>query len=310
MANLDLNLLVALQALLEESNVTRAAARLGTGQPAMSASLQRLRRHYRDELLVRIGREYRLTPFARTILPGLRTTVRNLELALSPSPDFTPEDSSRVFRIALSDYAVTVLQRPLLRQVRALAPGVRIEFGPLPPRATAEQALLETDVLVGPRGFGFPGASVELFRDRLVCVADPANPALVGRSPTLADLSQLRHAVAVVGGPQQGTPSDRLLDQLGVRRSAQVTVSGWLPTLFALHGTQMIAVVPERLALRVAASARVTVHEPPFPRAELIEAAWWHPEHEVDSGHRWLTRVLREVGEGLAEQQPGWSRDQ
>lgn len=304
-ANLDLNLLVALQALLEESNVTRAAARLGTGQPAMSAALQRLRRHYRDELLVRVGREYRLTPFARTILPGLRGTVRMLELALSPSGEFVAEDSDRVFRIALSDYAVTVLQRPLLRRVRSAAPGVRVEFGPLPPRAAAEQALLETDVLIGPRGFGFPGCSVELFRDRLVCVCDPANPELDGRAPTLRDLAELPHAVAVVGHPQHSTPADRLLDRLGVRRRAQVTVSGWLPTLFALPGTRMIAVVPERLARRVAATARVAVHEPPFPREELIEAAWWHPEHESDGGHRWLTGVLREVGESLAEQRPG-----
>jgi DNA-binding transcriptional LysR family regulator len=97
-ANLDLNLLPALQALLEEGNVTRAAERLQMGQPAMSAALGRLRRHYHDELLVRVGREYRLTPFARTLLPGLYGAVRMLEDALNTAPEFEPEDSERVSR--------------------------------------------------------------------------------------------------------------------------------------------------------------------------------------------------------------------
>nr|WP_277349468.1 LysR family transcriptional regulator [Streptomyces sp. S3(2020)] len=297
--------MAALQALLEESNVTRAAARMGMGQPAMSAALGRLRRHYQDELLVRVGREYRLTPFARTLLPGLRGTVGMLEQALSQSGEFVPERSGRVFHIALSDYALTVLQRPLLCRVRELAPRVRVEFGPMPPHAASDQALLDTDLLVGPRGFGFPGASAELFRDRLVCVTDPANPELAGRAPTLGDLAELPHAVAVVGHSDQGTPADRLLDQLGIRRRAQVTVSGWLPVLFTLPGTRMVAVVPERLARRVAATAGVAVHEPPFPATELIEAMWWHPEREGDGGHAWLTGVLRDVGEGLAEQDSG-----
>src|SRR3984957_9798353 len=99
----DLNLMVALKALLEEGNVTRAGAKIGKSQPAMSTALARLRRHYKDELLVRVGRDYELTPFAKTLVPSVRRTLSAVELALGTGKAFDPAISDYVFRLTATD---------------------------------------------------------------------------------------------------------------------------------------------------------------------------------------------------------------
>src|ERR1700722_468900 len=99
----DLNLMVALKALLEEGNVTKAGAKIGKSQPAMSTALARLRRHYKDELLVRVGRDYELTPFAKTLVPSVRRTLSAVELALGTGKGFDPASSDYVFRLTATD---------------------------------------------------------------------------------------------------------------------------------------------------------------------------------------------------------------
>ncbi len=298
----DLNLLVALRALLEEGNVTHAGARLGMSQPAMSGALARLRRHYKDDLLVRVGREYELTPLARTLLPSVQDSVRLVERALGLGERFVPPESRRVFSIALSDYAITVLNEPLLSRVQQLAPDVRLDLTPIPEDMhESDRELLRYDFLVAPRGYGFAGQSEEMFRDRFVCVVDPRNERLKDGRLTLRDLEELPHVIPVMGGPAALTPADRMLDQLGVRRRVQVAAAGWLPVPFVVAGTDLVAVVPERLARRVAATAKVAVVEPPFGPLALVEALWWHPTRSSDSGHQWLLGVLRDVASTLCE---------
>ena len=175
----DLNLLVTLRALLEEGNVTYAGARVGMSQPAMSIALGRLRRHYKDELLVRSGRDYSLTPLAKALLPSVQESLRLIDRALDVSPGFDAAVSTRQFSIALSDYAVIVLIEPLLRRLRELAPGVGLELSPIPPGTQdSDRALLQHDLLITPIGFRVPGWPEVIFRDRLVCIVDPANPRL------------------------------------------------------------------------------------------------------------------------------------
>src|SRR5688572_30505040 len=118
----DLNLLLFLRVLLEEGNVTRAGTRLDVGQPAMSAALAKLRRRFDDELLVRAGRDYELTPLARDLLPEVQRAVRLISRALDLENSFDPATSARTFRLAMSDYAVAVLHEPLVRRLRETAP--------------------------------------------------------------------------------------------------------------------------------------------------------------------------------------------
>jgi DNA-binding transcriptional LysR family regulator len=295
LSGIDLNLLVALGALLEDRNLTRAGARIGMSQPAMSGALARLRRHFDDELLTRVGRGYELTPLADRLLPLVREALRQMESTLDSAPGFDPAASDREFSITASDYTVSVLADPLLRRVQELAPRVRLELHPIPPdMAESERGLIKHDVLIGPQGYNFPGRQQVLFRDRFVCVADPDNPRLTDGKLTLDDLEQLSHAVPTFGNSQP-TPADRALDELGVKRRVQVSVVGWLTVPFVVAGTNLVAVVPERLARKVAGTTRLAVVEPPFGRVDLIETAFWHPKRSGDPAVRWLLTVIRAV---------------
>jgi DNA-binding transcriptional LysR family regulator len=296
-SSIDLNLLVALAALLEERNLTRAAERTNTSQPAMSGALARLRRHFGDELLVRDGREYRLTPLAERLLPDARDALRQVERTLDARPEFDPETSTRTFSVVMSDYAVTVLVDPLLRRTHEVAPSVGLNINPLPPDLhESERALLQHDLLIGPLGFQFLGESKELFRDRFVCITDPANSRLTGGQLSLDDIAELPLAIATFGQPPGSlSAAERVLEGLGIPRHVQVTTVGWLPLPFVVAGTDLVAIVPERLARRVAATAGVAVCEAPLGSAELIEAAWWHPTRSGDPALRWLRSMVAEV---------------
>src|SRR5580658_6119238 len=128
LGSVDLNLLVVLHLLLEEGNVTHAGMRVGMSQPAMSSALGRLRRHYKDELLVRSGNGYALTPLARSLLPSVQESMRLMGEAFSFENSQPPPASGRKFTISLSDYSVMVLGDLLLRRVHELAPEIHLEM--------------------------------------------------------------------------------------------------------------------------------------------------------------------------------------
>lgn len=295
----DLNLLVTLRALLEEGNVTHAGERIGMSQPAMSIALGRLRRHYKDELLVRSGRDYSLTPLAKSLLPSVQESLRLIDAALDLSGGFIPASSDRKFSIILSDYSIMVLIEPLLRRVHEVAPGVGLELSPIPPdMQETDRGLLQHDLLIAPLGFRFLGRSEVVFRDRFVCIVDPANPRLRDGWLSLADLGELPHAGATFGHAGLN-PAERALDELGVRRNVQVTTVGWLSLPFVVAGTDLVAMIPERLARRVAGPAGISVVEPPFGLVELVEEAWWHPLRAHDPALLWLRGVLHQAAGAL-----------
>jgi DNA-binding transcriptional LysR family regulator len=299
-SSIDLNLLITLGALLEERNLTRAGEKTNMSQPAMSGALARLRRHFGDELLVRDGRQYQLTPLAQRLLPDVRDALRQVERTLEARPEFDPATSTRTFSLVMSDYAVTVLVDPLLRRVHEEAPQVGLTVHPLPPDlAESDRGMLQHDLVIGPLGFSFPGESEEIFRDRFVCIVDPGNSRLAGGALSLADFGELPHAVATFGQREMLNQAESALEALGVPRNIQVTTEGWLPLPFVVAGTELVAVVPERLARRVASTAGVAVCEPPFGTIELLEAVWWHPTRSGDQAVRWMRAITAEVAAAL-----------
>lgn len=301
----DLNLLPALQAILEEANVTRAGARLGMSQPAMSAVLAKLRRSFDDELLVRTGRDFAITPVARELLPEVQEAVRLMREALVVSTGFDAAVSERVFRLTMSDYAMSVLLEPLLSRVADRAPGVRLTVDHIQPAPhAAARVLLDYDAMVAPLGLGFTGCSRRLWRDRMVCLLAADNPR-VGEGPlTLADLARMPHAEASFG-PGTVTPCNRVLGELDVRRRVQVTVDGWLPVPFVIEGTRLIAIVPERLARQhVRPGGPLVVMEPPFGEVLLVEGYWYAATRLHDPGTRWLFGLLDEVGNAVEREPP------
>jgi DNA-binding transcriptional LysR family regulator len=297
---IDLNLLAVLGALLEHRNVTRAGERLSLSQPTMSGALARLRQHFGDELLVRSGREYRLTPMAVGLLPAVREALGQVERTLSMPAVFDPATSRRRFSIAISAQSILALSG-LLRRVHQVAPGVRLDTWPITTGLMeASQSVLGYDVLIGPQGFRTDGDPEVLLRDRIVFVADPANPRLHHGRLTVADLAAAPHAAARL--PQADLVTSALAG-FGVTPRVVATTGGWLPLPFLIAGTDLVAAVPERLARRVSGAAGVSIVESPFGTIELVEAAWWHPMCSTDPALTWLRGIIRDFAGSLAG---GW----
>ena len=181
------------------------------------------------------------------------------------------------------------------RRTSSTAAGIRLNLHPLPASLPGSTQPLSTeDLLIGPVGYDFPGRHAELFRDRFVCVVDPAAAGLKNGELTLDDLSRMPHA-APTFAPGSRTPVDRVLDELGVTPQVRVTVFGWLSVPFVLAGTEMVAILPERMARLAVRGAPLAVLEPPFGRVELVEAAYWHPSRTDDPAVRWLLATLKEA---------------
>ena len=293
-SGIDLNLLGALGALLEERNLTRAGAKLSLSQPTMSGALARLRRHFDDDLLVRSGRQYALTPVAERLVPEVHEALRRVERTIGAVPvEFTPSSSRRQFSIAVSGQSIIVLSG-LLKRVRELAPSTRLDLRPITADLLdGERGLLHHDLLIASAGFWAGGHPETICRDRFVYLADPANPRLRDGRLTLDDLAALPHAVAK-RSPAETDVVGAALEGLGVRRSVALTAPGWLALPFVIAGTDLVAAVPERLARRLGGAAGVAVIEPPFGLIELVEAAWWHPLHATDPALTWLRSVVME----------------
>jgi DNA-binding transcriptional LysR family regulator len=296
----DLNLLLPLKVLLEEGNVTRAGQRLELSQPAMSAALARLRRRFDDELLVRSGRDYELTPFARDLLPEVQLALRLMGAALQLEDEFDASTSERTFRLAMSDYAIAVVHEPLVRLVEQEAPGVRLSIEHLGPGVReSPTALIEYDALIAPLGIGFLGESRPFWRDRMVVIADRANPRLVDGRLTLEDLAELPHAAAGFG-PGVLTPVDRAFGELHIDRKIVLQVYGFLPLAFVIEGTDLVAVVPQRLArMLVRDGGPLAEVELPFEELVLAEGYWFGADRLSDPAHRWLFGRLDAVRQEL-----------
>ncbi|MET4538815.1 DNA-binding transcriptional LysR family regulator [Arthrobacter bambusae] len=293
MKNLDLNLLPQLQVLLELRNVSRAAERLQLSQPATSAAMARLRRHFDDELLVRHGRTYDLTPFAQSLVPLVDEAMLHVQRATRVRSGFDATTSEREFVIAASDYAAALIVGPLRGILRQEAPRVVVDFVPTSGLEGTMAEYSKMDLLVGPTGYKMQGDSKQLFRDSFVAVVDAANPLLRLPAMTLTDLVGVPHAVGYFG-EGISTPADKLFESRGVRRRVAATVAGFLSLPLLVEGTDLVALVPRMLASRAQRGARIEVLE--FTEdleASLVEAMYWHPSQTEDPANAWLRSVVQ-----------------
>ncbi len=294
LASLDLNLVIALRALLRTRNVTRAGREIGLSQPAMSAALARLRRHFGDELLVRTGGAYDLTPLGLTLIDPAETACELLERLFSAEADFDPAGSDREFTLIVADYALAVLGEELSRAVHEEAPGVGLRLQQISPAAIddLDTTLRAVDGVLMPHGIiaGYP--AVDLFTDRWLCLVAAENP--------IADLSMDDLAsmpwVDLYYRPTAYTPASRQLALLGVEPRVEIVVESFQSVPFLIAGTSRIALIQERLARRYEGIAAVRTLECPFDAVPLAEAMWWHPVHARDAGHVWLRDLMARVG--------------
>jgi DNA-binding transcriptional LysR family regulator len=287
----DLNLLVALRALLEEANVTRAGDRIQMGQSSMSSALSRLRLQFNDELLVRVGRDYELTPLARLLLPQVQQTLPLVERALGMDEPFAPESSHRVYTIMMSDYAAIEL-KGAIRTAMLVAPNIQFELLPLPEHPTdAERDLVKHDFVVTVPDSGIEGSNAGLFTDHYVCVVDEGNDAVVDGHLSWDAFTELPQAVCDFGHAHV-TPADRKLLSLGFQRKAHVKTAGFVPLVAAIAGTDLVGIVPARLVDRLRVASSIISVPTPFERVEISESLWWHHSHDADPSHAWLREIL------------------
>ncbi|MDG9693505.1 LysR family transcriptional regulator [Streptomyces mutabilis] len=294
LSRLDLNLVVALRALLEERNVTRAGQRVGLSQPAMSAALSRLRRHFDDDLLARVGGHYELTALGQVLLDRANTAYDLLERLFASQADFDPAKESREFKLVASDYAVAVFGAELARVVHREAPGIRLRFAQTPNTVVdaTDTLLSTTDGLLMPHGVISDFPATDLYQDRWVFLVAEDHPSVDDRL-TQEDLARLPW---VTYQRTYDAPAVRQLGMLGIEPRVEVSVDSFQIMPLLVSGTRRIALIQARLARLLAPLAAVRVVEPPYEAVPLREALWWHPVHTHDAAHIWLRETAARVG--------------
>jgi DNA-binding transcriptional LysR family regulator len=287
----DLNLLVALRVLLVERHVTRSAERLGITQPAMSASLARLRTLFRDQLLVRGPKGLALTPRAEQLLEQINQVMAVIEQMIAPPAEFVPETSQRAFTLNGTDFVEFILLPPLMAALATEAPSLQVLFrAPDSRNIEGMMASGELDLVVG----YLPEAPETLikrtvFREPFVCVARRGHPLLQDGSLPLDRYVELQHVQVL---PRDATmyaaAIDTALAALGLVRK----VALWEPSFLAVAGvvarTDLISTVPTRLAAHVAQGLPITIYDLPLPLPGTDFAMYWHPRSQDDAGHKWL----------------------
>jgi DNA-binding transcriptional LysR family regulator len=302
LASLDLNLVVALRALLEERNVTKAGRRIGLSQPAASAALARLRHHFDDDLLSRVGGRYELTALGLALLNRTATACDLLERVFTSQADFDPAHEEHEFTLIASDYAVAVFGAELARTIHAEAPGVRLRFKQAPTELIDDtgELLSAVDGLLMPHGIirGFP--AVDLYRDSWVYLVADDNPE-IGEQLTLDDLARLPW---VTYQRTYDAPAARQIGMLGIEPRVEISVDSFQLMPLLVAGTRRVALVQRRLAEGLGELVPVRVMEPPYDAVPLQEALWWHPAHTHDAAHIWLRKTAARVGEAVKDDRP------
>ena len=294
--DLDLNLLLALDAVLQEMSVTKAAARLGLSQPALSGALAKLRRHFDDELIVRSGGENHLTPLGEVLRVRVRDVVSDVQRVLETNSAFDPATSDREFVVATTDYVEFRLLPTLNRLLADRAPHVRLRFVSESPGTVSlsRDELRAIDVLIAPVGVLAEVPHVNLFKDRWVLVVDKDNELV----PDQPDLEQIRHLPWVLTHHRRTgmVRSAPFLRGLGVDPMPAIMTDDFFAVPFLVANSNRIALLQERLARWLAPVAGCRIHEVPADMPPHVEACWWHPLADGDAGHVWFRRLLVEAG--------------
>ena len=301
----DLNLLIALDALLHEKNVTRAAERVFLSQPAMSASLQKLRDFFQDQLLVRVGRDMDLTPRARSLMQPVREALLKVQATLGTQATFDPATVRRTFTVIATDEAVPELVPRVLGRLAREAPQIQCHVEQVSQTSLTRLAYGDADLclslditrLYGLREFPETLQSVPLRAVRWVCVMSQ-EMAIPGDTMSLADYQALPHIFARPNG--HTAPVEELVRRLiGMDLNVRATTQSLLEMLFMLPGSPFAATVPERVARLVLPLVPLKIFALPFAALDGHEILLWHPRNESDPGHTWLRSLFIDVAGDL-----------
>ncbi|SPP97952.1 MULTISPECIES: transcriptional regulator NodD1 [Bradyrhizobium] len=297
---LDLNLLVALDALMTERNLTAAARKIHLSQPAMSAAIARLRSYFRDELFTMRGRELVPTPGAEALAGPVREALLHIQLSIISRDAFDPTQSSRRFRFILSDFMTIVFFRKIVDRIAQEAPAVRFELLPFSDEPDELLRRGEVDFLILPELFmssAHPKAT--LFDETLVCVGCRANKQL-SRQLTFEKYISMGHVAAKFGRALRPNLEEWFLLEHGVKRRIEIVVQGFSLIPPILLDTGRIGTMPLRLAKHFEKRMPLRIVEPPLPLPAFTEAVQWPAFHNTDPASIWMRRILLEEASNMA----------
>lgn len=289
--NFDLNLLSHLDALLSERNVTRAADRMCVTQSTMSGVLRRLRDRFNDELLVRNGRQFDLTPLAQSLGQAVRQTLLQIEQTISTRPVFAPETDRRRFRIMASDYCVTVLLSLVLRQIACRAPHLGFDFNQVAaPLEAVREGQFDMCITGHPAVYADatddPLLHIDpLFPETYVCVVDRSHP--IGARIGLDEFFAYPHVVTKL--PNLFMTTDLLESLSGAQpRQPLIRVPGFSQVAPLVTGTRAIGVIPRRLLGTLPADSGLRAVETEFEMPGFCEHLIWHGRYASDPAFQWF----------------------
>jgi DNA-binding transcriptional LysR family regulator len=291
----DLNLLVTLEALLDEGSVTRAARRLNLSQSAVSAALDRLRTLFSDPLLVRVGNRMQATPFAKRLQGPIKTALSSVSLALALPQKFDPARAKLHVRMGLSDYAGLTILPGLYGILSREAPGISVEVVPKPSDETLMRLVAgDVDIATAvnpPEGRDLYNAP--LVDETFACVMRPGHPLARGRF-TLQQLVDYPHVVVTAHGASAGNV-DKALAARGLKRSIPVAVPVFASAFALLAENDLLAILPERFSRAQAGRFGLVLRKPPLEVPGYTLSIMWHQRTAHDAAHRWLREQLATV---------------
>ena len=310
---LDLNLLVALDALIKERSVSNAATRLHRTQPALSSALNRLRKYFSDDLLVKAGRQMILTPLARQLAEPIRQALTLIRSQITTGPVFDPTTAERRFVIKASDYIFDlVLARAF---VIAAKEAPRVIFDVVPIDTSAPEQLEHGDIdlavaiktqLSEDHPFAMNHPHMMLFSDdhAVICWSGSDYGELIGES----DFFQAGHAAVHLGSERALAFTEQLLALHGIVRRTELLVPSFLSLPRAVIGTQRLAIMFRRHAELLAAMMPISVRPLPFQLPIIHAYVQWNRWYSDDEGIRWLIGLLKRCANEIDQRLDGEKR--
>ncbi|MDR6388304.1 LysR family transcriptional regulator [Paraburkholderia phenoliruptrix] len=301
LGHFDMNLLVALDALLDTRSVTRASERLHIGASATSSALGRLREYFGDPLLMQVGRRMELTPLGRSLAQPVREILLNVQSTVVARLEFDPAQARRNFVIRASDYLTTVLLTNVVQRLQREAPGITLHIANMTDDVSEQLDRGEVDLVIYPSISVNPAhPSQALFEESFSCVVWKGNP-LVGDTLSLEQYKEMGHVAATFGDSRSVSFEGLVMANLGISRTVEVTTTNFntLPQL--VIGTTRIATVMTRLARLYAHYLPLRILPLPMNLPPLVEMMQWHAINTSDPAHIWMRRVLQEQAQRYAD---------
>lgn len=300
---LDLNLLIALDALIDEQSVSSAADRVHLSQSAMSGALARLRQALGDDLLVPRGRGMVLTPRAVELAASVKEILTLVERNVLTKPGFDPATSARAIPIMASDFAVSVGLAPALREIQHAAPRIRFEILPMSSDPFGQLDRDEIKLLVIPEVYASPEHSRRaLFEDRYVCVGWRDNPHLTGGTISREALAALPHVAVEFERQRAPSAVQWVHERLGRALQRAITVANYGSVPFLLVGTERISLMHARMAGMFAALLPLSIVELPVEIPRIVEVIQWRGANDADEGLMWVVDMIATLAPGLTDQ--------